>query len=347
MPISTPRPNRRWVFSDGASVIAVLSSLLTFLSGTCALAGGPHDIIRPSLVYIVTSAETETGVAVGTQGTGTVVSSDGYILTAYHLLSKLEKAAPGNARIRPETVKVRVSIGKKADDPTDAAAVIGSIPATDLLLIKVAETGQPLPFAQLALAPDLVLLKVNSTVYTSGFPASLNDIAYSDQVTSKNGPGGFTWVLGKPAIEGQSGSPVYNDKGKLVGVMKGDVSAAAAAMVPIYLASGLLDPIKFRLLEARMEELNSAVLVSQCYLAKSVIVNQVLLQMTVSQGTGERSLRTLDMFKDRDLNSLTPMERQLRDDTIKSLGIARDQYNNAKSKAEELNRAPTDCRAAE
>lgn len=328
-------------------MIATLSSLLSFLSGTCALADGPHEIVRPSLVYIVTSAETETGVPVGTAGTGTVVSSDGYILTAYHLLSKLEKAAPGNARIRPETVKVRVSIGKKVADPIDPAAIIGSLPVTDLLLLKVAETGKPLPFAQLALAPDLVVLNVSSTVYTSGFPASLNDIAYTDQITSKNGPGGFTWVLGKPPIEGQSGSPVYSDKGKLVGVMKGDVSAAAAAIVPISLASSLLDPIKFRLLEARIEELNSAVIVSQCYLSKSVLVNQVLLQMTVSQGTTERSLATLDMFKNRELNSLTPMEKQLRDDTIKSLGAARDQYKNAKSKAEELSLAPTECKAVE
>jgi S1-C subfamily serine protease len=325
-------------------VVAVILSLVIGTFGTIALAQNPHASVRPSLVYIVTSAETETGVPVSTEGKGTVVSQDGYILTSYHLLSKLQRSIPaaggGFMRVKPETVRFRVSIGKKTDNPPDVAAVISAIPETDLLPIKIPETQAPLPFAQLALAPDFGQMNVGTTVYTSGFPASLTDIAYSDQVSSKNGPGGFTWVLGKPPMSGQSGSPVYNDNGKLIGVLKGDVSAGAAAMVPIQLASGLLDSIKFRLLEVRMEELNSAVIVSQCYLTRSVLVNQVLLQLTVSQHSMERSLTTLDMFKNRDVNSLSILERQLRDDTVKTLGAARDQYTRAKAKAGELSSGP-------
>jgi S1-C subfamily serine protease len=341
-PTFTSRSNRHRASSGRSAVFAILSSFLTVASGTHALADGPHDIVRSSLVYIVTSAETRTGVPLGTTGTGVVVSADGYILTSYHLLSKLQKSVPAGTSINPESVGVRVSIGRKVSDPTDAAAVIFGIPETDLLLIKVAETATPLPFAQLALAPDLVGLGVGSTVYTSGFPASLNDIAYSDEVSSKNGPGGFTWVLKKPPIDGQSGSPVYNDKGKLVGVMKGDVSGGAGAMVPIHLASNLLDPIKFRLLEARMADLYEAERVSQCFLIRSTLVNRVLLQMTVSQHTIEQSTATLDRFKTRDHNGLSLLEKQLIDEATNSLSVAQDQYSKARAKASELSTAPTD-----
>jgi V8-like Glu-specific endopeptidase len=82
-----------------------------------------------------------------------------------------------------------------------------------------------------------------SSVLTSGYMSpDASYIQYSDQITSREGPAGYTWILHDPVTTGQSGSPIYTSDGIVVGVMKGDFGGHGI-FVPIENAATLLLPI--------------------------------------------------------------------------------------------------------
>src|SRR5262245_24445824 len=60
----------------------------------------PHQKVRDSLVHIQMSGETLNGAPLASVGTGFLVSKDGYILTAEHLLEVvLDKGVPDKVEI--------------------------------------------------------------------------------------------------------------------------------------------------------------------------------------------------------------------------------------------------------
>jgi S1-C subfamily serine protease len=192
-----------------------------------------HDQIRNSLVFIEMKGFTDQGLPMASAGTGFFVSEDGYILTSYHLLEAISK-------VPPETVEIWISLWERKQVPDKRAFVVDARINLDLLLLKVSRMRMPYT----AVKTGSARRNTSSPVFTSGFryqesPPDAFYIKYSDQITSEDGPAGYTWTLRQDAAAGQSGSPIYTTDGTVIGVLKG-VFNGQTAFVPIEHAATLL-----------------------------------------------------------------------------------------------------------
>jgi serine protease Do len=136
------------------------------------------------------------------QGTGFIVSSDGYILTANHLVGDAEKV-----------------MVKEGNNQEVEAKVIGTDPASDVAVIKI--EGKNLPFLELA---DSDKLEVGEWVLAIGNPFGLSHSVTAGIVSAK-GRSGFRlaeyedYIQTDAAINpGNSGGPLLNLDGKVVGI---------------------------------------------------------------------------------------------------------------------------------
>jgi S1-C subfamily serine protease len=218
-------------------------SLTKLFCGLCAcllvwssaVAQAVHDQIRKSLVFIEMKGMTEQGLPLGSAGTGFLVSEDGYILTSYHLLETISK-------VRPETIEIWIYFWERKPSPDKRAFVVDAKINLDLLLLKVSRSRDP----YVSVKTGAARRSASSPIFTSGFryqetPPDAFYIKYSDQITSEDGPAGYTWTLRESAAAGQSGSPIYTAEGIVIGVLKGVVSGQTA-FVPIEHAVTLLLP---------------------------------------------------------------------------------------------------------
>jgi serine protease Do len=206
---------------------------LGFLSASVpAQAQSVHDTVRNGLVFIEMKGITDNGVPMGSRGTGFFVSPDGYILTNHHLLEAISK-------VRPETVEIGISVWDRKEPPERKAFVVDARPNLDLMLLKVPRAQQPYKALKIgATQDDLSTVLVSGFIYRDNPPSAIYK-RYTDQVTSTDGPAGYTWVLNTPAEAGQSGSPVYTSDGTVVGVLKGQFGNQTV-FVPIEHATTLL-----------------------------------------------------------------------------------------------------------
>ena len=134
------------------------------------------------------------------KGTGFSISSDGTILTNNHVVE-------GNKTV----------IVKFPDEGHFTAEVIHTYPSVDLAVVKV--TGKNLPFLQLA--PKTEFLD-DEPIYFIGNPLSFSGIANSGTVIDylKLPDWKVPVVMMKaPVYQGNSGSPVLNRKGQVIGVV--------------------------------------------------------------------------------------------------------------------------------
>jgi serine protease Do len=135
------------------------------------------------------------------EGSGVVISSDGYIATNNHVVS--------NAR----SVLVTLSDGRELK-----AKVIGTDAKTDLALVKVDATG--LPFAQLGNSDKL---EVGDWVMAIGNPFGLSATVTVGVLSGKGrviGEGPYDDFLQTDASinPGNSGGPLFDTKGQVVGI---------------------------------------------------------------------------------------------------------------------------------
>jgi serine protease Do len=181
------------------------------------------DKVRPAVVSVVVAANTEgdgfqstppdeslppAGRAssnaqspnryVQTQGSGFLISSDGYIVTSYHIVDKAVAA------------RVVMDGGE-----TVAARVVGSDPITDLALLKI-NHGINLPCVSLADA----LPRTGEWVLVVGSPFGLGGTATAGIVSAHSrdiGHNSFIQI-DAPVNRGNSGSPTFNMSGQVIGV---------------------------------------------------------------------------------------------------------------------------------
>jgi serine protease Do len=136
------------------------------------------------------------------QGSGFVVTADGYILTNNHLVGETEK------------VSVKLSDGRTMD-----AKVIGADADSDVAVIKVEADG--LPFLELA---DSTSLEVGEWVIAIGNPFGLSHTVTAGIVSAKGrsslGVANYEdFIQTDAAINfGNSGGPLLNLDGKVVGI---------------------------------------------------------------------------------------------------------------------------------
>jgi serine protease Do len=159
-------------------------------------------------------------------GSGVIVSSDGYILTANHVVANADK------------VKVALASGEKEFD----AKIIGTDPATDTAVLKV--DGKNLPAITIA---DSDKLEVGDVVLAVGNPFGVGQTVTMG-IVSALGRGGFginnyeNFIQTDAAINlGNSGGPLVDAEGRLVGINTWIISESGGSQglgfaVPINLA---------------------------------------------------------------------------------------------------------------
>jgi serine protease Do len=136
-------------------------------------------------------------------GSGVIVSPDGYILTANHVVQGADK------------IKVAIEIGEKQFD----AKIIGTDSATDIAVLKIEAEGLPA-----IVISDSSKLEVGDLVFAVGNPFELGRTVTMG-IVSGIGRGGFgitdyeDFIQTDAAINmGNSGGPLVDAQGRLVGI---------------------------------------------------------------------------------------------------------------------------------
>src|SRR6476620_9166629 len=135
------------------------------------------------------------------QGSGFLISSDGYAVTNNHVVDGADK------------VEVTTDAGK-----TYTAKVIGTDPRTDVALIKV-EGGSDFPFAKLSDGKT----RIGDWVLAVGNPFGLGGTVTAGIVSASgrdigSGPYDDFIQIDAPVNKGNSGGPAFNMQGEVVGV---------------------------------------------------------------------------------------------------------------------------------
>lgn len=168
-------------------------------------------------------------------GTGTIIDSDGLILTNNHVIQ------------RADLVMVRL-----ADERQFRAKVVGRDPDTDLALIKI-DSDKPLTYAPLG---DSSLLEIGETVVAIGNPFGLDHTVTAGIVSAKGrrniAPGGkqspyWNFIQTDASINpGNSGGPLININGKVVGINTAIDSRGAGIgfAIPINMAKVIIPLLK-------------------------------------------------------------------------------------------------------
>ena len=166
------------------------------------------DKVLPSVVSIMV----ETGNT-GEQGSGSLLSSDGLVLTNFHVVGAAEK--PG------AVLAVRLNDGQVHE-----ADYVAGDPSSDIAVIKIRDVKGLTPI-QLGNSDDL---KVGQTVVAIGSPLGLTSTVTSGIVSAKNRPvraggenGGTQTIIDAIQTDaainpGNSGGPLVDLAGNLIGI---------------------------------------------------------------------------------------------------------------------------------
>ena len=155
----------------------------------------------------------------GDSGTGIVLNEEGLILTNDHVIS--------------EGTSLTVSPGKSSN-LTRTATVVGAVPNEDLALIKVDPSGLGLKALKLVSSSSV---EVGDPVYAIGNPYGLNETltrgivsALGREIQAPDGAPIKDAIQTDAALNpGNSGGPLLNEQGEVIGVNSQIASDAASA----------------------------------------------------------------------------------------------------------------------
>lgn len=164
------------------------------------------------------------------QGSGVIISSDGYILTNNHVVDGVK------------TAKVTLSDGTELE-----GKVVGTDPKTDLALVKVV-SARPLPAAALG---DSEQLEVGDWVMAIGNPFGLEATVTVGVLSGKGrtiGVGMYDDFLQTDASinPGNSGGPLFNTDGQVVGINTAIIPNAQGIgfSIPVNMAKDIVAQLK-------------------------------------------------------------------------------------------------------
>lgn len=150
-------------------------------------------------------------------GTGFVITSDGYILTNYHVISYADQYG------------YDVSV-MTYDGTSYAAKIIGTEPDNDVAVLKIDAAGlTPVTFG------DSDSMAVGDTVYAVGNPLGELQFSMSNgmvsaldrTITTEEGSTPINMFQITAAVnEGNSGGPVYNTSGQVIGIVTAKYSSS-------------------------------------------------------------------------------------------------------------------------
>lgn len=197
--------------------------LMPFMAPSWAFAqdeASTHAAMRKSLAYIEVSGQKPNGVPLQSSGTGVLMDEIGHVLTVFHLVDQVAKEALDNA------FDVTVRIGDR-NGPARPATVIRRYPDRDVLVLRIQTATEP--YQPACFGSDRPpLSRLGDAFLTSGFPLDLGYFTDSGKVTTTDGPLGL-FGIDIPISSGQSGSPVYNTEGRVLGLMVGSLEGEGIA----------------------------------------------------------------------------------------------------------------------
>lgn len=166
------------------------------------------------------------------EGSGFIISSDGYILTNNHLVEQAEK------------VTIKLSDGREFKD----AEIIGTDPESDVAVVKI--DADNLPFLELA---DSDTLEVGEWVLAIGNPFGLSHTVTAGIVSAIGRKLGLNeyedFIQTDAAINpGNSGGPLVNLDGKAVGISTAIISRSGGNLgiglaIPINMARSVYEQL--------------------------------------------------------------------------------------------------------
>lgn len=173
-------------------------------AGRALSASEIYDRVLPSVVYIESRrAHSYSG------GTGIIVDTAGYVLTNYHIID--------------ESTSIRVMLLRDRSEYYDAR-VIGYDEEYDLAVLKIEADG-------LTAAPlgDSDRLRVGDTVYAIGHPMGYLYGSMTEGIVSAldrdSLRSGMSMIQTSAALnQGNSGGPLLNDRGQVVGIVSAKIS---------------------------------------------------------------------------------------------------------------------------
>ena len=196
-------------------IVPVGQETRTFSATRTNLAWNPREPIEPTEIYTRAAAQTviveapvpEQDNTIHAYGAGFLISYDGYIMTNCHVVS--DPMADG------VEIQIRTFAGK-----VYPAEIVGADQDSDIALLKIKEYVEP------AILGDSSELKPCQSVYIMGHPA--DELAFTmtsgiisalgRTITFSDGTTLNMFQLDAAVNFGNSGGPVYNDRGEVIGI---------------------------------------------------------------------------------------------------------------------------------
>jgi S1-C subfamily serine protease len=143
-------------------------------------------------------------VIAGGMGTGFIVTTDGYIVTANHVV---DARAVGTVVVFPEPLIYRTARVVYSDPLHDIAVLKAEIANFDIV---------PL------MAGKLAGSRIGDTIYTLGHPMGIGWLLAKGIISAvKYDRDGFAYIFSDVATApGSSGSPIFNEKGEVIGLVQ-------------------------------------------------------------------------------------------------------------------------------
>lgn len=195
--------------------------------------------LTPSVVNISSFSQSETENGEGNTplseslGSGFIIDGNGYIITNNHVVDKAE------------SISITLS-----DDTKTEARVIGKDPKTDLALIKI-ETKRPLNAVKFG---DSDKIRVGDWVLAIGNPFGLGSSVTAGIVSAKSrdiesGPYDSFIQTDASINQGNSGGPMFNLQGEVIGISSAIFSTTGASQgvgfaIPANLAGWVISQLK-------------------------------------------------------------------------------------------------------
>jgi serine protease Do len=150
-------------------------------------------------------------------GSGVIVSEDGKILTNHHVIDGMQK------------IQVQFTDGR-----SEAAQLLGTDPATDIAVLKIEGTVPSLPFG------DSDSVRVGQPVLAVGNPFGLQETVTQGIISAKGRvvrDSGVEFLQTDAAVnQGNSGGPLLNMKGEVIGINSAIYSANTGTWLGISFA---------------------------------------------------------------------------------------------------------------
>ena len=210
------------VFSINGTVINSAKSVQNFGNkfGVCIKGKGKISVNK-LILKAVTEQNSNTNfseVEVKATGTGVVFSKEGYIITNHHVVDGAKQ------------IIVDIYVGGVLKSLN--AELVVTDKENDIAVIKITESFSDIESVDYSFKEDGTL-DVGEMVFTIGYPLALSgmgkDPKFTDgKVSSKRGYDGAinSFQTTIPVQPGNSGGPVYNEKGQLIGLINAKVANA-------------------------------------------------------------------------------------------------------------------------